>query len=72
MAKQHKHNKGYKAPQYPVYRRGERVSTPDGLGIIVGHSIRKNSNDGPGCHEYVVQLDNGKIRHYSSGETLLA
>ena len=44
--------------------RGARVDTPNGPGQIVSHELRKNTNGGPGCWEYRVRLDDGRIRHY--------
>lgn len=48
--------------------RGTRIQTPDGVGITVGINMRENTNGGPGVKQYVVQLDDGRIRHYSTNE----
>lgn len=45
----------------------KRVKTKDGFGIIIGMEMRKNTNGGPGCKQYRVKLDDGRIRHYSTG-----
>jgi hypothetical protein len=42
-----------------------RVMTADGPGTVTGHSFRRNTNGGPGCKQYVVRLDDGRVRHYS-------
>jgi len=49
-------------------RRGARVGTPDGPGATVGRSMRRNTNGGPGCRQYVVRLYDGRVRHYGSNE----
>lgn len=51
--------------------QGCRVKTPDGPGITVGMNMRKNTNGGPGCLQYVVQLDDGRIRHYARNDVVL-
>ena len=47
---------------------GTVVQTPDGLGKTVKMEMRKNTNGGPGCRQYRVQLDDGRIRHYQMFE----
>lgn len=41
------------------------VTTKDGPGKVVGYSQRENTNGGPGCRQYVVRLDDGRVRHYN-------
>lgn len=53
-------------PYEEKLKYGTRVVTVDGSGVIVGFSMRKNTNGGPGCQEYVCQLDGGRIRHYNA------
>lgn len=52
-------------------RLSGRVLTTDGPGTVNGSSYRKNTNGGPGCRQYVVRLDDGRIRHYSQVEALV-
>lgn len=52
-------------------RLSGRVMTTDGPGTVNGSSYRKNSNGGPGCKQYVVRLDDGRIRHYSQVDALV-
>lgn len=47
-------------------RRRGRVQTPDGAGVIIGMENRMNTNGGPGTQQYKVQLEDGRIRHYSA------
>jgi hypothetical protein len=49
-------------------KRGDTVNTRDGHGVIVGRSKRRNTNGGPGTLEFVVRLDDGRIRRYSPSE----
>lgn len=44
------------------------VITPDGPGKVLGMEMRKNTNGGPGCRQYRVQLMDGHIRHYSQSK----
>ena len=44
----------------------EKVFTDDGPGTIVNTQFRKNTNGGPGCREYVVRLDDGRVRRYNT------
>lgn len=44
------------------------VTTPDGPGIVVKITMRKNTNGGPGCRQFRVQLETGQIRHYNATE----
>lgn len=53
-------------PSAPRLRRGEPVSTRDGAGVVVAHLKRGNTNGGPGCHQYRVRLDDGRIRCYGA------
>ena len=41
-----------------------RVMTSDGPGRTIGMDHRKASNGGPGTRQYVVELDDGRKRHY--------
>lgn len=50
------------------HKTGLLVITEDGPGKIVGMNMRKNTNGGPGVRQLVVQLDDGRIRHYSTGK----
>lgn len=56
----------------PRLGRNVRVNTPDGPGKIAGMNVRKNTNNGPGNRQYVVQLDDGRIRHYGRNEIVKA
>lgn len=47
------------------------MNTPDGPGKIISMNFRKNTNGGPGTRQYVIQLDDGRIRHYSLSEVTL-
>lgn len=47
-------------------KRTGRVSTPDGEGLVLGREARTNTNGGPGCYQWRVKLDDGRIRHYSA------
>lgn len=49
-------------------RRGTKVTTPDGAGVTVGMNKRRNTNEGPGTRQYVVRLEDGRIRHYGVNE----
>lgn len=60
-----------KEPKKEFYSLGARVTTPDGNGKTIGMNMRKNTNGGPGVRQYIVQLDNGRIRHYSTGNVKL-
>lgn len=42
-----------------------RVITKDGPGKIIGFEKRQNTNGGPGCLQYRIQLDDKRIRHYN-------
>ncbi len=55
-------------PENPELPPQTSVSTRDGKGVIVGRSTRFNTNGGPGCGQYVVQLEDGRVRHYTRGE----
>lgn len=57
-------------PEHEHLRKGTRVMTPDGSGVTVGFNMRKNTNGGPGCGQYVVQLDDGRIRHYQRSHVI--
>lgn len=50
----------------PIPRRGSVVQTPDGMGKVIGTELRKNTNGGPGTWQARVQLDDGRIRHYTA------
>ena len=52
------------APSYPRLPNGTRVRTADGDGKTVGMNFRRNTNGGPGVRQYVVMLDDGRVRHY--------
>lgn len=43
---------------------GSRAITKDGPGKTIGMDHRKASNGGPGTRQYVVELDDGRKRHY--------
>lgn len=58
--------------EFPKLKKGTRVNTPNGLGVTIGISMRRNTNGGPGCEQYVVQLDDGRIRHYGKPEITVA
>lgn len=45
-----------------------RVITRDGEGTTIGMNMRKNTNGGPGVRQFVVRLNDGRIRHYSPNE----
>lgn len=45
-----------------------QVITPDGPGTVLGMEMRKNTNGGPGCRQYRVRLQDGRIRHYTPNE----
>lgn len=47
------------------YEKNEKVLTKDGPGIIIGVEFRKNTNGGPGCKQFRIQLGDGRIRHYN-------
>ena len=47
-------------------KRKGRVGTPDGAGVVIGQERRVNTNGGPGTNQWRVQLDDGRIRHYSA------
>lgn len=47
------------------------IKTPDGPGTTIGMNMRKNTNGGPGCLQHVVQLDDGRIRHYARNDVAL-
>lgn len=49
-------------------KQGTIVITPDGSGKTIGINKRKNTNRGPGTRQYIVQLDDGRIRHYAINE----
>lgn len=49
-------------------KNGTKVQTKDGEGTTVGIDFRKNKNGGPGARQYVVQLNDGRIRHYNTNE----
>jgi hypothetical protein len=51
-------------PEGPRLRRGTKVETRDGPGAVAGWDRRKNTNGGPGTWQYVVRLDDGRIRRY--------
>jgi hypothetical protein len=51
-------------------RRGARIATPDGNGVIIGSEMRKNTNGGPGARQYRVRLADGRIRHYTPTEVM--
>lgn len=57
-------------PYMPRLRRGTDVVTSDGLGRIVGQSMRRNDNGGPGCRQYVVLLRDGRTRHYGANNVV--
>lgn len=57
--------------ELPRLRNNDPVLTPDGPGRTVGSNMRKNTNGGPGVRQYIVQLKDGRIRHYSRGEVHL-
>jgi len=45
--------------------RSGRVLTPDGPGTVLCREKRKNTNQGPGTNQWRVQLDDGRVRHYT-------
>lgn len=47
---------------------GTRVWTCDGPGVTIGMNFRRNTNGGPGTRQYVVQLDDGRKRHYPNND----
>lgn len=47
-------------------KRSGRVMTPDGEGVVIGRKFRENTNGGPGTNQWRVQLDDGRVRHYSA------
>ena len=49
-------------PKVPL---NSRIITEDGPGTTIGMEFRRNTNGGPGCRQYRVRLDDGRIRHYS-------
>lgn len=53
------------SPTKEMFKTGTRVITPDGPGKIAGYGMRKNTNGGPGCRQYRVRLDDGRLRHYA-------
>lgn len=46
-----------------------RVMTQDGPGKTIGMDHRKASNGGPGTRQYVVELDDGRKRHYPMNDS---
>lgn len=54
--------------KFPTLKSGTRVQTKDGEGVTVGINFRKKTNGGPGARQYVVQLNDGRIRHYNTNE----
>jgi hypothetical protein len=46
--------------------RGTAVMTPDGPGVTIGMTMRRNTNGGPGARQYAVRLDDGRVRHYGT------
>jgi hypothetical protein len=66
MNAQHLHKRRGDLPMEPRLSRGTKVVTPDGPGEVLSRSMRRNTNGGPGCHEYVVQLTDGRVRHYNA------
>ena len=44
--------------------RSGRVETPDGFGVVLGLDMRQNTNGGPGTRQWLVRLDDGRVRHY--------
>ena len=46
-----------------------RVMTSDGPGKTIGMDHRKASNGGPGTRQYVVELDDGRKRHYPMNDS---
>jgi hypothetical protein len=46
-------------------RLGTIITTEDGYGTTIGMSMRRNTNGGPGARQYVVRLEDGRVRHYS-------
>lgn len=57
-------------PYVPRLRRGTDVVTTDGPGRIVGQSMRRNDNGGPGCRQYVVKLHDGRTHHYGANNVV--
>jgi hypothetical protein len=51
-----------------LFNQGARVMTPDGPGRTIGTNMRKNTNGGPGVRQYIVELDDGRKRHYGTNE----
>lgn len=47
-------------------RRGTRVMTADGPGVVIGRDTRRNTNGGPGVRQLVVELADKKVRHYNT------
>lgn len=45
--------------------RGQAVHTPDGKGVILSFEMRRPSNGGAGTRQARVQLEDGRVRHYS-------
>ena len=50
------------------YTTNQPCKTPDGMGKIIGVDARKCSNGGPGARQFVVQLEDGRKRHYTPNE----
>lgn len=61
-------NRAYYSPTKEMLRVGARVVTADGPGKVAGYGMRKNTNGGPGCRQYRVRLDDGRLRHYAHAE----
>lgn len=53
-----------------LFSRGTKVRTPDGAGTTINVNMRENTNGGPGARQYIVKLDDGRIRHYSTNEVI--
>ena len=56
----------FSQPQRPRLKRGSRVRTKDGVGETIGFNRRRNTNEGPGTGQYIVRLEDGRVRFYGA------
>ena len=49
-------------------KRKPIIITPDGEGHVINVVFRKNTNGGPGCKQYLIQLLDGRKRKYNPSE----
>lgn len=68
MAIKQNANRAMYSPTKQMIKVGARVVTVDGPGKVAGYGMRKNTNGGPGCRQYRVRLDDGRLRHYAHVE----